>query len=140
MGTRADFYMGINGDAEWLGSIAYDGYPDDGAEVAAVVAAQSEAEYLAAVATMRKREDWTAPEQGWPWPWETSGTTDYAYGWHNGATWFSPFGRPWRRVEDENGEPVGDTIRAAHPTMSDGTHSAPAGSRRSGIMAFTAKG
>jgi hypothetical protein len=27
MGTRADFYVGRGGQAEWLGSIAWDGYP-----------------------------------------------------------------------------------------------------------------
>jgi hypothetical protein len=28
MGTRADFYVGRGESAEWLGSIAYDGYPE----------------------------------------------------------------------------------------------------------------
>ena len=28
MGTRADFYIGKGTDAEWLGSIAWNGYPD----------------------------------------------------------------------------------------------------------------
>lgn len=28
MGTRADFYVGTGANAEWLGSIAYDGHPD----------------------------------------------------------------------------------------------------------------
>jgi hypothetical protein len=27
MGTRADFYVGRGKDAEWLGSVAFDGYP-----------------------------------------------------------------------------------------------------------------
>jgi hypothetical protein len=27
MGTRADFYVGRGPDAEWLGSVAMDGYP-----------------------------------------------------------------------------------------------------------------
>ena len=27
MGTRADFYVGRGDAAEWIGSIAYDGYP-----------------------------------------------------------------------------------------------------------------
>jgi len=26
MGTRADFYVGMGKDAEWLGSVAWDGY------------------------------------------------------------------------------------------------------------------
>jgi hypothetical protein len=28
MGTRADFYIGCGRDSEWIGSIAWDGYPD----------------------------------------------------------------------------------------------------------------
>jgi hypothetical protein len=28
MGTRADFYVGRGPNAEWIGSIAFDGYPD----------------------------------------------------------------------------------------------------------------
>ena len=28
MGTRADFYIGRGATAEWIGSIAWDGYPD----------------------------------------------------------------------------------------------------------------
>lgn len=28
MGTRADFYVGRGTEAEWIGSIALDGYPD----------------------------------------------------------------------------------------------------------------
>lgn len=28
MGTRADFYVGRGKDAEWIGSVAFDGYPD----------------------------------------------------------------------------------------------------------------
>ena len=28
MGTRADFYVGKGKDSEWLGSIAWDWYPD----------------------------------------------------------------------------------------------------------------
>jgi hypothetical protein len=27
MGTRADFYIGRGTEAEWLGSVAWDGYP-----------------------------------------------------------------------------------------------------------------
>ncbi len=49
-------------------------------------------EYLAG------RNDATLPEQGWPWPWEDSRTTDYAYAWDDGV-WVSSCGRPWRTSE-----------------------------------------
>lgn len=42
MGTRADFYVGRGVDAQWLGSIAYDGYPDGTPELA-IVAVTEEA-------------------------------------------------------------------------------------------------
>jgi len=86
MGTRADFYVGIGKNAEWLGSVGWDGYEWDNADNALINAA-TESEYRAAVADIaRSREDWTAPEQGWPWPWKDSNTTDYAYAHHNGRT------------------------------------------------------
>jgi hypothetical protein len=28
---------------------------------------------------LKKREDATVPDKGWPWPWKTSHTTDYSY-------------------------------------------------------------
>lgn len=78
MGTRADFYVGYGPEAEWLGSIAWDGYPD-GID-AAVLSAQTPDAFRAAVASMcADRDDFTAPDQGWPWPWENSATTDFAY-------------------------------------------------------------
>ena len=39
MGTRADFYIGSGKDAEWLGSVAFDGYEwDDNADCALMTA------------------------------------------------------------------------------------------------------
>lgn len=73
MGTRADFY---DQESKWLGSIAWDGYPDG---VENVVKAKTADEFLAAISEQSKRRDWTSPERGWPWPWEDSHTTDYAY-------------------------------------------------------------
>jgi len=43
MGTRADFYVGRGEQAEWLGSIAWDGYPSG--NPAPVTAMTSEAAY-----------------------------------------------------------------------------------------------
>ena len=86
MGTRADFYVGKHEEAEWLGSIAWDGYregiEDD------ILNATSEQEFRDAVkAFAATRDDWTSPEQGWPWPWESSYLTDCSYWFFNGQVY-----------------------------------------------------
>jgi hypothetical protein len=118
MGTRADFYVGRGEDAEWIGSIAWDGYPqaiDD-----SVKNATDEAGFRGAVETfMRGREDATKPEMGWPWPWDTSHTTDYAYAFDGGAVHASSFGSEWfdpKRDEDEEHEELASKA-AVFPNM-----------------------
>lgn len=87
MGTRADFYVGKGPNAEWLGSVAWDGYEwaeDDAPNP--LRTAKTEEEFRAAVEDILTiREDSTRPEMGWPWPWDTSETTDYAYYFHEGV-------------------------------------------------------
>lgn len=103
MGTRADFYVGRGPDAEWLGSIAWDGYPD-GID-RGVLEMAGEASYrLAVLAMLQERDDGTLPEQGWPWPWSTSHTTDYAYAFDEGQVWASCFGHPWFDPKHEEPE------------------------------------
>lgn len=88
MGTRADFYVG----KEWLGSLAFDGYRihemeekhadknGDNRACWRVKTATTEQEFRDAVTALGAvNDDWTKPEQGWPWPWEDSRTTDRAY-------------------------------------------------------------
>jgi len=122
MGTRADFYVGIGADAEWLGSIAFDGYPE-GIEDA-VLLAEREEQYRDAVAKSFE-EDATTPDMGWPWPWRDSNGTDYAYTFHGGRVLASAFGSPlfvaseadaaWDEEEEEyRGELLPDW-----PDMSD---------------------
>ena len=97
MGTRADFYMGRGRDAEWLGSIAWDGYP--GGIGHGLLAVTTEAEWRAGLAAfLTSREDATKPEHGWPWPWEDSRTTDLAYAFDGGKVWASCFGHSWFRA------------------------------------------
>lgn len=79
MGTRADFYVGVGKDAEWLGSIAFDGYPDGPVLESGAIVAVTEDAFRTAIAKLLKQDDATTPEQGWPWPWNDSGMTDYAY-------------------------------------------------------------
>jgi len=95
MGTRADFYVGRGESAEWIGSIAWDG-DEDGFPAEALKAAD-ETSFRAAVAKLASSTDagFTEPKQGWPWPWDTSHTTDYAYAWDSGSCWVSRFGGEW---------------------------------------------
>lgn len=85
MGTRADFYVGTGADAEWLGSVAWDGYEWDEDKDSEIAKATTEDEYRASVAKeLGSRDDATTPDMGWPWPWDDSSTTDYAYYFQDG--------------------------------------------------------
>ncbi len=106
MGTRADFYVGSGEQAEWIGSIGCDGYPEG--IVPAIFTVQTADDYRQAVqAFLADREDATYPDHGWPWPWDDSTTTDYAYmfvegqvqAWRYGQGPFDP------RQEEPRGEP-----------------------------------
>lgn len=93
MGTRADFYVRIKKapqqiEMKWLGSVAFDGYPEGFDEGAGLIAltSKTQEEFEAAIAEMLyKRNDATMPDDGWPWPWNDSLTTDYAYVFEDGA-------------------------------------------------------
>ncbi len=104
MGTRADYYIGKGKQAEWLGSTAWDSYPDGpglGNSHPNVLNAINERAFREEVGKMlAKREDATLPEHGWPWPWDDSRTTDYAYTFDEGKVWLSGFGRPWVPVAE----------------------------------------
>jgi hypothetical protein len=94
MGTRADFYVGRGPDAEWLGSVGWDGYPDG--MTGNLLQAATEAEYRVEVERfLAGRSDATHPADGWPWPWADSNTTDFAYAFDDGKVWASCFGSPW---------------------------------------------
>ena len=118
MGTRADFYVGRGESAEWLGSIAWDGYPngipDD------IHQSANEEMYREEVqAFLESREDATLPEQGWPWPWDDSQTTDYAYAFEKGWVYAVYFGHRWFCPQKGEEEPDVDGYEAIFPDMSD---------------------
>lgn len=99
MGTRADFYVGKGKKAKYLGSIAWDGYPEGVDEK--VLKAKTKAEFEKAVLDFLKdRDDSTAPSQGWPWPWDNSQTTDYAYLFDKTEVKISCFGRKLRSYSE----------------------------------------
>lgn len=114
MGTRGDFYIGRGKDAEWLGSTAWDSYPgglDEESDVSrTMLRATTEEQFREGVAKMAKvRDDFTPASNGWPWPWDDSATTDYAFAFEDGKVFASGFGRPWFEVDPESdhyGEPV----------------------------------
>lgn len=116
MGTRADFYVGRGEQVEWLGSIAWDGNPASVGGGGSVVlqAADRETWRHRLAAFLASRDDATLPEQGWPWPWNNSRTTDYAYAFDGDAVYASAFGHEWFRVDLEAeycGEPVDESER-----------------------------
>ncbi len=118
MGTRADFYVGNGVTAEWKASIAYGGYPsgiDD-----ALLTARAEEEYLAALRTfLVERDDVSGPDHGWPWPWNDSHTTDYAYCFIDGRVEAYSFGHgPFDpTVEDAEGDVHRVGEKALFPDM-----------------------
>lgn len=93
MGTRADFYVGKNESAVWIGSIAWDGYragyinPDVGVHPS-ILAAKTETEFRDAIKEhLEGRDDWTPPTRGWPWPWNNSSITDCSYWFFDNQVW-----------------------------------------------------
>lgn len=139
MGTRADFYVGKGKDAEWLGSIAWDGYPYGEAALKVGVAVTEE-EFRSLVASLlAERHDGTVPEDGWPWPWNDSQTTDYAYAFADGVVTYSCFGGAWRALSDhDDGEDDGDRKVAIFPDMTERKNVT--WGKRSGVIVIGVKG
>lgn len=100
MGTRADFYLGRGEKAEWLGSIGWDGYPDNDDYQSIFLSGDDETFRLRVGELLASREDGTMPEHGWPWPWDSSHTTDFAYIFEGGDVLVSAFGRPFVPVQE----------------------------------------
>jgi hypothetical protein len=144
MGTRADFYIGRGEQAEWLGSIAWDGYPD-GIPIDIVrpqnSGYHSEQDYRDSVKIFLNETDHaTKPEQGWPWPWATSHTTDYAYAWEDGIVWACCFGHRWYHANDPAlNDDETEAKEAVFPDMSDRMNAVMSG-KRSGLIVVSSRG
>ena len=101
MGTRADFYVGVGPQAEWLGSIAWDGYPSSFDKFWKKT--KSKKNPVEMVKAFRKivgdyltdNDSAILPKDGWPWLWKDSGMSDYAYAWHEGKVLILDFGHGW---------------------------------------------
>lgn len=135
MGTRADFYVGQGETATWIGSIAWDGYPDGINKT--LLKAKTEEKFREEFAKfIGIREDATLPEKGWPWPWDNSQTTNYAYALFDGKVWASSFGHQWfdplkEEPEDQGGKEVQFPDMSSKKNVAHG--------ERSGLLGFTAK-
>jgi hypothetical protein len=107
VGTRADFYTKTADSLVWHGSIAWDGHPES--IEPDILMATDEPSFLKALdAFLTSRDDATRPEDGWPWPWEDSRTTDFAYVWNETKVGAYCFGRgpfdPLVEERDEDGD------------------------------------
>lgn len=121
MGTRAAFFIGDFRDVEkreWLGCIAWDGYPDG---VPGIVAATSEQTFRDAVAELSTRDDFAPPTGPFPFPWmDDLCLTDCTYCWHEGEVWceydrrFVPLARTLGADIDDEGD-ARDKLKADFP-------------------------
>ena len=116
---------------EWLGSIAWDGYPES---LRKICQSRDESEYRNEVAArLCEGDDGTTPDQGWPWPWSDSGTTDYAYAYDN-AVWCSSFGSEWKTTGGADMKPEESGPKISFADMTD--RKAVTFGPRSGLMIF----
>lgn len=136
MGTRADFYIGTGVNAEWIGSMAWDGYPDG--RPSEVIRATTVEDFRREVGVLSLNKDFTTPEQGWPWPWKNSHLTDYSYVYEDGKVWATCFGYDWfDPLQPQPEQEETDKKKTIFPEMTG--YSAKAGSERSGIMVISDK-
>lgn len=104
MGTRASFFINDPENLEtrqWLGCIAFDGYPDGDCQVLAE--ATTEGEFRAMIATLAKeRNDFCDPAvHGFPFPWQDDlFLTDYTYAWIDGRVMATSFHTGWILLHD----------------------------------------
>jgi len=131
MGTRADFYVGVGVNAEWLGSVAWDGYEWQEQLECPLMQATTEEQFREAVKDIAaKRKDWTSPDQGWPWPWDNSFTSDRTYAFTDGKTKDFYWGKELPKEED------GELIKTVEWPDMKGRKNVAYGNR-SGRMIFT---
>lgn len=94
MATKADFYVGRGPDAEWIGSLIWDVYPEGLPRK--LLVASTEQDFRAEFGRLLAlRPDGYDPANGWPWPWDNSITTPYVYAFDGGVVWGSYFGSSW---------------------------------------------
>lgn len=117
MATKADFYIGRGPDAEWIGSLFWDIYPE-GLPRDLLLAGTEEVFRSKVQKLVGNRPDGYAPKNGWPWPWNNSITTPYTYAFE-GLVWGSYFGSSWWVASQPMPDPTTLQSKAARlPDMS----------------------
>lgn len=135
MGTRADFYIKTGTELQWIGSVSWDGYDVYECQrtdfhATSVREATSEGDFRDALSKyFNSRDDVRLAENGWPWPWENSCTTDMAYvfdtelgktrcfSWGNEIPPFDPNKAPEEYDEESDGASLPSDFE--WPDMSD---------------------
>lgn len=79
------------------------------------------------------RDDVTLPADGWPWPWENSQTTDYAYAFDGGKVYAACFGHSWFDPTEPQSDEDQDGPKVAFPDMTKRAN-VQIGGKRSGII------
>ncbi len=89
----------------------------------------------AVAAFLAERDDGTTPDRGWPWPWNDSQTTDYAYALDGGKVWGAYFGHEWFDATQPEPESCDDNGKVAtFPDMRRKRNQAEPGTSHSGVM------
>lgn len=119
MGTRADFYVGQGINAEWIGSIQYNGYKEAIRDSnSSFFLARTEKTFRRNVSALIAHPDYggVLPANGWPWLWDTSHDTDYTYAWTPYGILCSRFGNIWTAPRQQPAPPITGYI-AVFPDM-----------------------
>lgn len=78
MGSRADFYIGID-KPRWIGSIFKDGHPWNIPAEILIQTNKTMFEEMCIEFIESKKGVVSQYGHNWPWPWESSNMTDYVY-------------------------------------------------------------
>jgi hypothetical protein len=106
MGTRIDFWIGIDKGAEWIGSVGWDGFKED---LSSLITDAMDAEvFRHHVLAHIRAEDGITPADGWQWPWRDSRTSDNSVWFHNGIVYFEADDHlvPFSQIGTYNGDDV----------------------------------
>ena len=120
MGTRAQFFVGNPQDVagrKWLGTVAWDGYPDGDVGDTLEDVTTEEGFVIAVAGIAAERRDFCDPaKHGFPFPWHDDlFLTDCTYAFFDGRMQFTYFHSGWIDLAEylKEGE-EGEQVRAAY--------------------------
>ena len=106
MGTRAQFFIGNPSDVsqrDWLGCVAWEGYPD-GDCGKALLGVTSPEQFISAVERIaEERDDFTDPNKhSFPFPWDDDlYLTDVTFAFFDGRVQVTLFHSGWRDLKED---------------------------------------